>query len=146
MEKLRDDNGEYKKISNIIIGANFETVKPYQVSYMIQDWCDNYNFRMERAKSIEEKIEIILDQHIRFEKIHPFGDGNGRTGRMLIIDSCIKNNIAPIIIPKEEKGKYINFLSNEKIIDFTKWGIELQAKENERLNIFKNQENKKTTL
>ena len=86
-------------------GASLETSKPYQVSTLVQEWCDNYNFRMENAKTSEERIEVIIDQHIKFEKIHPFSDGNGRTGRMLMIDSCIKENIPPIIIPKEEKGK-----------------------------------------
>lgn len=140
MQNLADDNGEYKKISNIILGANFETSKPYQVPTLIQEWCDNYNFRMENAKTIEEKIEVIVDQHIKFEKIHPFSDGNGRTGRMLMIDSCIKENIPPIIIPKEEKGKYINYLSNENIKEFTKWGVSLSEKEAERIEMFSNKE------
>ncbi|WP_257164325.1 Fic family protein [Cetobacterium somerae] len=140
MQNLADDNGEYKKISNIILGASFETSKPYQVPTLIQEWCDNYNFRMENAKTIEEKIEIIVDQHIKFEKIHPFSDGNGRTGRMLMIDSCIKENIPPIIIPKEEKGKYINYLSNENIKEFTKWGVSLSEKEAERIEMFSNKE------
>lgn len=140
MQNLADDNGEYKKISNIILGANFETSKPYQVPTLIQEWCDNYNFRMKNAKTIEEKIEVIVDQHIKFEKIHPFSDGNGRTGRMLMIDSCIKENIPPIIIPKEEKGKYINYLSNENIKEFTKWGVNLSEKESERIEKFLNKE------
>lgn len=138
MQNLADDNGEYKKIANIILGASFETSKPYQVPTLIQEWCDNYNFRMENAKTIEEKIEIIVDQHIKFEKIHPFSDGNGRTGRMLMIDSCIKENISPIIIPKEEKGKYINYLSTENVKEFTKWGINLSEKETERIEKFLN--------
>ena len=57
-----------------------------------------------------------------------------------MIDSCIKENIPPIIIPKEEKGKYINYLSNESIKDFTKWGVNLSEKEAERIEKFLNKE------
>ena len=140
MENLVDNNGEYKKIQNIIIGSDFETTKPYQVSTAIQEWCDNYNFRIKNAKDDLEKIEVILDQHIKFEKIHPFSDGNGRTGRMLIIDSCIKENIPPIIIPKDEKGRYIDILSSENTKEFAIWGKELQNKELDRMEKFYNKE------
>lgn len=136
MNNLRDDAGQYKVIENIVIGADFETVKPYQVPYVLQDWCDNYNYRIENAKTKEEKVEAILEHHIRFERIHPFGDGNGRTGRMLIVDSCIKENLAPIIIPKADKSKYINLLATENIKEFVKWGLELQTTEEKRMEIF----------
>ena len=140
MENLADNNGEYKKNQNIIVGSNFEPTKPYQVPTSIQEWCDNYNFRIKNAKDDLEKIEIILDQHIKFEKIHPFSDGNGRTGRMLVIDSCIKEDIPPIIIPKGEKGKYIDILSTENIKEFAKWGKELQDIELDRIKKFHNKE------
>lgn len=136
MANLSDDAGQYKKVANIILGAEFEPIKPYQVPYVMQEWCDNYNFRIKNAKTDEEKVEIILDQHIKFERIHPFGDGNGRTGRLLIIDSCLRENLVPIIIPKEEKTKYIEFLANEDSKNFTKWALELQKKELERINYF----------
>lgn len=136
MNNIRDDAGQYKKINNIIIGADFETTKAYQVPYVMKEWCDNFNFRMNNAKTSEEKINIILDEHIKFEKIHPFGDGNGRTGRVLIIHSCFKENLIPIIIPKNEKDKYINYLAKEDTLSFTKWAISLQEKERERLEIF----------
>lgn len=140
MENLREDNGEFKKIQNIILGSVIETTKPYLVPTVIEDWCQNLKYRLDNAKTNEEKIEVILDQHIKFEKIHPFGDGNGRTGRLLIIHSCLKENLAPILIPKEEKGKYIDFLISENIKDFVKWGIELENKEKERIELFYNKE------
>ena len=140
MENLREDNGEFKKIQNIILGSVIETTKPYLVPTVIEDWCHNLEYRLNNAKTDEEKIEAILDRHIKFEKIHPFGDGNGRTGRLLIIHSCLKENLAPILIPKEEKGKYINFLTSENIKEFVKWGIELENKEKERIELFHNKE------
>ncbi|EFS29092.1 hypothetical protein FGAG_01413 [Fusobacterium gonidiaformans ATCC 25563] len=81
-----------------------------------------------------------MEQHIQFEKIHPFPDGNGRTGRLLIIHSCLKEGMPPIIIPKEEKGKYISLLQSEDIKEFTKWGLELQKKERTRIEAFYNKE------
>ncbi len=57
---------------------------------------------------------------------------------MLIIDSCIKENLVPIIIPKSEKSKYINFLATENIKEFVKWGLELQEVEEKRMEIFLN--------
>ena len=50
----------------------------------VQEWCDNLNWRLAHAKNFDDRLEALLDSHIRFEQIHPFSDGNGRTGRMLI--------------------------------------------------------------
>ena len=140
MENLHDLNGKFKTTQNLILGAEFEPTKPYLVPFEIEDWCNNLSYRLDNAKTKEEKVEIIMDQHIKFEKIHPFNDGNGRTGRLLIIHSCIKEGLEPIIIPKEEKGKYINLLSSENVKELTKWGLELQEKENERIKKFSNKE------
>lgn len=140
MENLREDNGVFKKVENIILGSDFETTKPYLVPTVIEDWCQNLKYRLNNAKTDEEKVEIILDQHIKFEKIHPFSDGNGRTGRLLIIHSCLKEDIVPLIIPKEEKGKYINILHTENLNEFKKWGLELQEKEKKRIEKFLNKE------
>ena len=137
MLNLREDAGEYKKNENIVLGAKFQPAKPSQVPLLMKDWCDNYNFRMENAKSDEDKVSIILESHIKFEQIHPFGDGNGRTGRLLIVDSCLKENLIPIVIPKSEKNRYINYLANEEVKSFTEWVIELQKRELERIAMFK---------
>lgn len=139
MEDIIENNGEFKKIQNIIVGSDFETTKPYQVPSVLKDWCDNLNYRLDISNSDEEKLRVILEEHINFEKIHPFSDGNGRTGRILIIDACIRADIIPIIIPKEQKKKYINILSTENKKEFYEWGLELQKKEIEREKTFKEQ-------
>ncbi len=142
MENIRDDNGEFKKVSNTIIGAEFNTTPPYQVPYVMKDWLDNYNYRMKLAKTYDEKLEIIVKSHIDFEKIHPFGDGNGRTGRMVMIEQCLNENLEFFIIPSNDKGKYINFLANENSKDFSKWAKELQNIEKDRRNDFYLKESK----
>ena len=140
MENLHDLNGKFKTTQNLILGAEFEPTKPYLVPFEIEDWCNNLNYRLDNAKTNEEKVEIIMDQHIKFEKIHPFNDGNGRTGRLLIIHSCLKEGLEPIIIPKEEKGKYINLLASENLKELTKWALQLQEKERDRIEKFSNKE------
>ena len=138
MENLHDLNGKFKTTQNLILGAEFEPTKPYLVPFEIEDWCNNLSYRLDNAKTNEEKVEIIMDQHIKFEKIHPFNDGNGRTGRLLIIHSCLKEDLEPIIIPKEEKGKYINLLASENLKELTKWALQLQEKERDRIEKFSN--------
>ena len=140
MENLHDLNGKFKTTQNLTLGAEFEPTKPYLVPFEIEDWCNNLSYRLENAKTNEEKVEIIMDQHIKFEKIHPFNDGNGRTGRLLIIHSCLKEDLEPIIIPKEEKGKYINLLASENLKELTKWALQLQEKERDRIEKFSNKE------
>ena len=140
MENLHDLNGKFKTTQNLILGAEFEPTKPYLVPFEIEDWCNNLSYKLENAKTNEEKVEIIMDQHIKFEKIHPFNDGNGRTGRLLIIHSCLKEGLEPIIIPKEEKGKYINLLACENLKELTKWALLLQEKERDRIEKFSNKE------
>ena len=140
MENLYDLNGKFKTTQNLILGAEFEPTKPYLVPFEIEDWCNNLSYRLDNAKTNEEKVEIIMDQHIKFEKIHPFNDGNGRTGRLLIIYSCLKEDLEPIIIPKEEKGKYINLLASENLKELTKWALQLQEKERDRIEKFSNKE------
>ncbi len=50
----------------------------------MKEWCDSLNYKMKTLQDKEEKLKAILEQHILFERIHPFSDGNGRVGRMLI--------------------------------------------------------------
>ena len=57
-------------------------------------------------------LEDIIDFHYKFEKIHPFGDGNGRVGRMIMFKECLKNNIMPFIILDSDKPFYLRCLKN----------------------------------
>ena len=91
-------------------------------------------------KRQKKKQKLYQNNISNLKKIPPFSDGNGRTGRIIIIDNCLKENLIPIIIPKEEKGKYIGFLATENSKEFTKWGLELQKKEMFRMECFKNKE------
>ena len=59
-------------------------------------------------------IEDIIEFHYKFEHIHPFGDGNGRVGRMIMFKECLKNNIMPFIVLDEDKPYYMRGLKNYK--------------------------------
>lgn len=78
----------------------------------------------------------IAEYHIEFEKIHPFEDGNGRTGRLLINYELLKNNLFPVVIEKEDRVKYFEYLRNNDSLGLAKWLKELSNREEERIKKF----------
>ena len=101
--------GEYKKLPNEVGGK--ETTAPEKVRKKIKELLSAYN-----RKSVHT-LDEILEFHYRFEAIHPFQDGNGRIGRLIMFKECLKNNIVPFIIDDELKMFYYRGLSewnNEK--------------------------------
>lgn len=106
--------GEYKQYPNQV--GDKPTTAPKLVPAAINNLLQWYN-------SIEEKnLEDILEFHYRFETIHPFQDGNGRVGRLIMFRECLRNNIVPFIIFDKIKTKYYEGLSNwihnkNKLID-----------------------------
>ena len=98
--------GDYKKRANVVGGR--ETSKPSEVSKHIQALLEKYN-----AKN-NVQIEDIIEFHAEFEYIHPFQDGNGRVGRLIVLKECLKNNIIPFIIEDSKKSFYYRGLSEWK--------------------------------
>ena len=98
--------GDYKKLPNEAGGMN--TVIPEEVSGRMKELLNKYNAK--------EKInfEDILDFHVKFEKIHPFQDGNGRVGRLIAFKECLKHNIVPFIIEDDLKMFYYRGLTEWK--------------------------------
>ena len=78
----------------------------------------------------------IAKYHIEFERIHPFEDGNGRTGRLLLNYELLKNNITPVVIVKENRVKYFEFLRNEDVSGLADWLKKLSLEENNRMTKF----------
>ena len=90
--------GGYKHLPNEVGGQ--ETCPPEEVHQRMKALLADYN--LNRQKSLED----ILDFHVRFEQIHPFQDGNGRVGRLLMFKECLANDIVPFIITDELKMFY----------------------------------------
>lgn len=90
--------GEYKKLPNEVGGM--DTTMPEEVAREIKSLLSWYN-------AIEGvTLEDIIEFHVRFEKIHPFQDGNGRVGRLIMFKECLKHNIVPFIIDENHKLFY----------------------------------------
>ena len=90
--------GEYKRLPNEVGGM--DTTMPEEVAEKIKSLLTWYN-------SLENvTLEDIIEFHVRFEKIHPFQDGNGRVGRLIMFKECLKNNIVPFIIDENHKLFY----------------------------------------
>ncbi len=90
--------GEYKKLPNEV-GGN-ETCPPKEVGAKMRELLADY-------QRIEKKtLEDLIDFHYRFEIIHPFQDGNGRVGRLILFKECLANGIVPFIIDEELKLFY----------------------------------------
>lgn len=101
--------GDYKKRANVVGGR--ETSKPSEVSGHMRMLLENYHSKR------NVRIEDIIELHAEFEYIHPFQDGNGRVGRLIVLKECLKNNIIPFIIEDSKKSFYYRGLSewrNEK--------------------------------
>ena len=108
-ENPRYNVGGFKVVPNKIGLINvIETSKPEDVEKDINDLLMWY----ESLKDIT--LEDIIEFHVRFERIHPFGDGNGRVGRMIMFKECLKNNIMPFIILDSDKSYYMRGLKEYK--------------------------------
>ena len=95
--------GDYKRFPNEVGGR--ATAAPEEVSEKLRELLANYN-------AIEKKtIEDLIAFHVEFERIHPFQDGNGRIGRLILFKECLKHGIVPFIIEDDIKMFYYRGLN-----------------------------------
>ena len=93
--------GNYKKRPNMI--GIYQTVKPDNVE-------EEMNALMEWYFKQEVNISVLAEFHARYESIHPFQDGNGRTGRLILFRECLKNGIVPVVIEDANRNEYLEAL------------------------------------
>lgn len=85
LNHLDHKKGNFKEDYNFILGASFDTATPEKTPSLMNQWCKSLNYQLEIAITEEEKIKVILQKHIEFERISPFNGGNGVTVIYLLL-------------------------------------------------------------
>ena len=98
--------GDYKKRPNVV--GDTKTTSPEKVSIAMEKLISTY------YKKKFPTLESIIEFHYVFEQIHPFQDGNGRVGRLIMFKECLANNITPFIIEDKYKMFYYRSLKNNQ--------------------------------
>ena len=126
---IKDTEG-YRTVQVFIRGSEHIPPAPEKIPNLMTYFVYNYNH------DEEDIFTKIARYHIEFEKIHPFEDGNGRTGRLLLNYELLKNNITPVVISKEDRVKYFEFLKNNDSTGLAEWLRSLSTEEKERMEKF----------
>ena len=110
---LNDDienRGKFKQSNNEILGAGFETTPYYLVEEKLTELIEKYN-----GNKVDSLVTKVSHFHADFEKIHPFIDGNGRTGRLLLNLELMKNGYPITVIRNEEREEYYTALETAQV-------------------------------
>ena len=126
---IKDTEG-YRSVQVFIQGSEHIPPEPEKIPNLMMYFVYNYNH------DEQDIFTKIARYHIEFEKIHPFEDGNGRTGRLLINYELLKNIFPPVVIAKDDRVKYFEFLRNADINGLAMWLSDLSTREKERMKNF----------
>lgn len=127
----KEDRGKYRRVPVQIMGSAHEPVQPYLIIPKMEELLQKYK------KSNEDTVTKLARFHIEFEGIHPFIDGNGRTGRLLINLELMKKGYPPINIKFSDKLKYYEAFDEYHLKDDVSAMANLFAKYlNQRLDLF----------
>ena len=128
-KNIKETDG-YRTVQVFIRGSEHIPPAPEKIPNLMNYYVYNYN------NDTQEIFNKIAKYHIEFEKIHPFEDGNGRTGRLLLTYELLKNNLPTVVISKEDRVKYFEFLRNNDILGLAKWFNVLSNEELKRMEKF----------
>ena len=114
MNAIRPDAGNYRRHSVRIMGTYVPTANFIKVPELMK------KLAKDMAKKNTDIVRHIAEIHAKFEQIHPFGDGNGRIGRLLMHAMTLKNNLAPVVVLEVKKRLYTSYLNKAQMHgDFT---------------------------
>ena len=109
MDHLLEDRGQWKGANNAIVGARTETAAPSRVQWLMEQWAENASRQAGNLRGANA-LQAIAQAHAEFERIHPFADGNGRTGRILLMWQALRAFGVPIIVEAGQRTAYIDAL------------------------------------
>lgn len=109
MSGIRDDAGQYRRHAVRIVGANVPTANYLRIPELMAALVKDIN---KRQKDVIKQAAII---HSRFEQIHPFSDGNGRIGRLVLAAMLLLDNFPPAVIRVKEKRLYLSYLRKSQL-------------------------------
>lgn len=98
----RENRGVYRHVPVMIMGSEHTPPQPYLVPKLMEELILDYNEKYDNA----DIIEVVSELHLKFESIHPFIDGNGRTGRLLLNFELMKQGLLPVNIKFTDRIKY----------------------------------------
>lgn len=128
--------GKFKQNENMVRGADFSPVSVAQTPIAIKEWVDNTNYQLKHSENKSVFLQNLMASHIAFERIHPFEDGNGRTGRELINFELAKHEMPFLIIVKEDRSQYLTYEEDQDIAGLAKYAQQKLDEEQKRYQIF----------
>lgn len=121
--------GGYRLSSIRIIGSNKKFPLPYELEEIMTVFFEKYNALFRQSVSMKD----LACMHLEYENIHPYPDGNGRTGRLIINYFLLSDNQVPIVIPLEKRKQYLQMMEDNDVARLTSFFEKLQKDEMERI-------------
>lgn len=109
MNGIHPDAGFYRRHGVRIVGSNVPTANQLKIPYLMEQFTNELNLE---CRDIFNQITV---SHSKFEQIHPFGDGNGRVGRLIMNALLLKENFPPAVVDQKKKHKYYSCLNKSQL-------------------------------
>ena len=108
-ENINEIEG-FRKVSVVVRGATNVSPQPAEVPTLVMQMLEQYNYFLEHQTLTTQEREAWL--HLKYEHIHPFVDGNGRTGRLLMLRGVLKDGMPPFVIDSDNRAKYLDMVNS----------------------------------